>query len=71
MEHVGHNMGEFATSHYSLINAHNNQSDEVVWLKAKVADLEDRSCRNNVKIRGIPETITSAQLREERKGRVT
>lgn len=31
---------------------------------AQVADLEDRSQRNNVKIQGVPETILPAQLHQ-------
>lgn len=46
----------------SLVDAHEAQRDELHWLKAKVADLEDRSCRNNIKIRGIPESVSQAQL---------
>lgn len=57
-------MGEFASSHNSLIDSHNEQSNEVDWLKAKVADLEDRSWRNNVKVRCIPEAIQPVQLRQ-------
>lgn len=63
MEHMEQKMGEFSSLHF-LIDAHNDQADEVTRLKAKVADLEDRSRRNNVKICGVPITITPAQLRE-------
>lgn len=49
-------MGEYASSYNSLVDAHNDQSEEVAWLKAKVTDLEHRSHRNNVKLRGIPES---------------
>lgn len=31
-------------------------------MKDKLADLEDRSKRNNLKIRGIPETVKVTQL---------
>lgn len=62
-------MGELITfrknsSYNSLVDAHNDQSEEVTWLEAKVTDLEDRSCRNNVKIWGIPEAIQSEQLQQ-------
>lgn len=33
-------------------------------MKAKLADLEDRSHRNNVKIRGIPEAVKPAALKD-------
>lgn len=45
-----------------LVDAHNERDDEISWLKAKVADLEDRSRWNNVKIRGIPESVTAPDL---------
>lgn len=46
MEHVEQKMGEFASSHNFLL-----------WLKAKIADFEDRSHRNNVKICGVPKLL--------------
>lgn len=36
--------------------------DELAWLKVKVADLEDRSHHNNIKVRGISELVPQAQL---------
>lgn len=51
-------MGKFASSHNTLdVDVHNDQEDGMEKLKAKVADLEDRSRRNNVKIRGMPESV--------------
>lgn len=55
-------MGEF--SYNSLVDAHNDQSKEVTWLKGKVADFKDRSRKNNIKLRGIPESTQPAQLQE-------
>ncbi|XP_063794564.1 uncharacterized protein LOC134949748 [Pseudophryne corroboree] len=37
---------------------------EVTALRSKVRDLEDRSRRNNVKIRGILESVSNSYLRE-------
>lgn len=45
-----------------MVDAHAAQSKEIAWLKDKVADLEDKSRRNNIKIRGIPESTSSMQL---------
>lgn len=56
--------GEYASSYNSLVDAYNDQSEEVTWLKAKVADIEDRSCKNYVKIWGIPEAKQPAQLQK-------
>lgn len=64
IDHVEENMGEFASSYNSLVDAHNDQAEKVTWLRAKVADLEDRSHRHNIKIRGIPEATQSAQLQQ-------
>lgn len=62
IDHMEKKMEEYASSYYSLVDFHNDQSDEVAWLKDKVADLEDRSCRNNIKLRGVPESVLPAQL---------
>lgn len=49
VDHVEQKMGEYASCN-SLVDSHNDQSDEVIGLKAKVADLEDRSRWNNIKL---------------------
>lgn len=41
---------------------HDEVIDEQSWIKAKLADLEDHSRCNNVKIRGILESIPPAEL---------
>lgn len=55
-------MGEFSTSQNTLVDAHNDQDKEMVQLKAKIADLEDHSWWNNVKLRGIPQYVLNTQL---------
>lgn len=50
VDHIEHKMGEFAASHNILIDAHSEQDDEMEKLKAKLAEKEDRSRRNNVKL---------------------
>lgn len=47
-----------------LIDACKEQSEETNWIKAKIADLKDRSRRNNVKIRGVPESIPPTDLQK-------
>lgn len=64
VDHIEDKMGDFAASHNTLIDAHNDQSDEITWLRSKVADLEDRSRRNNIKIRGVPENVLPPQLQQ-------
>lgn len=60
--HIEHKMGEFAGAINEVIDAHNEKDDEIPQLKSKMADLEDRSRRNNIKIRGIPETVKPPDL---------
>lgn len=64
VNHIEEKMGDFASSHNTLIDAHIDHSEELTWLRSKVADLEDRSRRNNVKIRGVPETVLPTQLQQ-------
>lgn len=64
MDHIERKMGKFAGSHNTLTDAHNEQDDEMEKLKAKVADMEDRSRRNNVKLRGVPESVLNSQLNQ-------
>lgn len=63
-DHIGKKMVKFASSHNSLVDAHNDQSKDLIWLKVKVADSKDRSRRNNIKIRGVPGAIQPAQLQQ-------
>lgn len=55
-------MGEFAKSHNLLIDSNNTLEEKVHRLSLKVLDLEDRSRRNNIRLRGIPESVLPAQL---------
>lgn len=64
IDHIEKKMGEYASSYTSPVDAHNDQSDEVAWLKSKIADMVDRSSRNNVKILGIPESTQPAKIRQ-------
>lgn len=45
-----------------LGDADTAQGDEIAWFKDKVADLEERSRRNKLKLRGIPESAPHNQL---------
>lgn len=62
VDHIEQRMSDFTSSFNTMVDAHSNHAEEIAWLKNKVADLEDRSRRNNLKIRGIPETIPATQL---------
>lgn len=62
MNQVEDKMCEVTSSFNALVDSHTSHQNDLMFLKAKVADLEDRSCRNNLKIRGIPETVQTHQL---------
>lgn len=62
VDHLEHKFGDFATSHNEVIDSHNSVADDIAALKAKVADLEDRSRRNNIKLRGVPESVAPADI---------
>lgn len=53
---------ECTTTINAVIDSYEAVKEEQVWVRAKLADLEDRSRRNNVKLRGIPESILPADL---------
>lgn len=55
--HIEYQLGEITETVSDLVDAHDHTHKEQQWVRAKMADLEDRSRCNNVKIRGIPETI--------------
>lgn len=55
-------MGKFAMTFIEIVDSHNDREDEIYKIKAKLADLEDRSRRNNIKIRGIPESVKPQEL---------
>ncbi|XP_063816354.1 uncharacterized protein LOC135055814 [Pseudophryne corroboree] len=61
-DHIEHKMEELVTSHNDLISAHDALLDEVAIIRDKTTDLEDRSRRNNIKIRGIPDDVPNADL---------
>lgn len=61
-EHIESKMTNFATSHNLLIDSHTALEEEVHRLSNKVLDLEDRSRRNNIRLRGIPESVSPDQL---------
>lgn len=48
---VESSLSKHTLSFNTRVDAHNQHSDEILWFKDKVADLEDRSRRNNLKLR--------------------
>lgn len=61
-DHTERRMREFASTINDLVDAHDEH--EHLWMNAKLADLEDRSRRNNVKINGISEIGQQSELRK-------
>lgn len=55
-------MTECTTTMNDLIDTSDEIKEEQEWVRAKLADLEDRSRQNDVKLRGVPETILLADL---------
>lgn len=62
VNHVENKMAEFSEAHNGLVDAHNHLEKDMTSLAAKLADLEDRNRRNNVKFRGIPEYVPPSEL---------
>lgn len=47
-------MKECTVTVNDLVDAYAEQKDDSMWIKAKLADLNDCSRCNNIKIRGVP-----------------
>lgn len=62
MDHAENKIAEFSEAHNGLVDAHNKLEDDFKKLATKLADIEDRNRRNNVKIRCIPESVTGPDL---------
>ncbi|XP_077118708.1 NXPE family member 3-like [Ranitomeya variabilis] len=62
-DHLENKMSELVSSHNELWEAHDNLQLLATRTHAKTLDLEDRSRRNNVKLRGIAETVGTEDLK--------
>lgn len=62
VSHIENKMGEYATTINDLVDANASKEDDLEMIKVKMVDIEDRSRRNNVKIRGIPESVQQQDL---------
>lgn len=62
VSHIETNMAAIATTVNNLVDAHDDHDEEQQWIKDKIADIEDRSCHNNLKICGIPESVQAPEL---------
>lgn len=61
VKHVENKMEEFSTAHNGLVDTHNQLEADSNTISAKLADLEDKNRRNNLKLRDIPESVTNAE----------
>lgn len=59
---VENKMEEYTSAYNVMVEAHTAKGEDITWIKDKLADLEDRSRRNNLKLRGIPEDVPPTQL---------
>lgn len=59
---IENRMGDMTATVNDLVDAQDHTHYEQQWMKAKMVHLEDRSRRNNVKIRGIPKSILPHDL---------
>lgn len=55
-------MAAVIKAHDEIIDAHEDRADTIRKLQLKVADLKDRSRRNNIKIRGVTEVVKPQEL---------
>lgn len=52
LHHIETKIDDMCMAHNEEVDTLETQDAEIMWLKANVADLEDRGHRNNVKLRG-------------------
>lgn len=62
VEYVELKMEEVTLAHNELVDAHFEVEEELRVMHLKMVDIEDRACRNNVKFRGVPESVKPAEL---------
>lgn len=62
VEYVENKMEEFTLAHNELVDAHFEVEDEIRAMRLKMADIEDRARRNNIKFRGVPEMVKPAEI---------
>lgn len=60
--HIENSMKECTTTVNDIIDTYDEIKEEQSWVRDKLADLEDRSRRNNIKLKGIPESILPPNL---------
>lgn len=61
-DHIESQLKTVIEAHDEMVDAHKEKADVICQLQLKVADLEYRSRRNNIKIRGVPEAVKPQEL---------
>lgn len=62
MDHIENKLSDYTLAHNEVVDTHDGLAEEICNMRIKMADIEDRSCRNNVKFRGILKTFSLAEL---------
>lgn len=62
INHIESKMSDLFNAHNDMEDVYTEQEDKLQSIKLKLADLEDRSHRNNIKFRNIPESIEQSDL---------
>lgn len=57
-------VSDITTTANDFVDANEESTEERQWLQAKIADMEDRSRHNNLKLRGFPESVPSPELKQ-------
>uniref|UniRef100_A0A8C5M7U5 Uncharacterized protein n=1 Tax=Leptobrachium leishanense TaxID=445787 RepID=A0A8C5M7U5_9ANUR len=60
--HIENKMGEYADAQNDMVDRVPELEDTLEGCLTKIADLDNRSRRHNVKIRGVPESVKTQQL---------
>ncbi|CAH2283846.1 Hypothetical predicted protein [Pelobates cultripes] len=55
-------MTGLVTAHNDLTDHMQSFSQQITDMEIKIMDAEDRARRNNLRLKGIPETVTQAEL---------
>lgn len=59
--HIETKLGDLTSTVNDLVEAQDENIEERMWIKNKLADLEDRSLYNKVKIRGLSESMQALE----------
>ncbi|XP_066462085.1 Fc receptor-like protein 5 [Eleutherodactylus coqui] len=62
MNYAENKMEEVVKSHNEILDAHYAMEEVVAKLQNKLTDLEDRNRHNNEKFRGVPGSVSSAEI---------